>query len=73
MPAPHHQGRPPVDDQPMIEHDAAAAVRCEHDRLLPSQQSRQHGASIRRQPAREVGGHHRQWTREDIGQDQIIA
>jgi hypothetical protein len=37
MPAAHHQGRPSVDDQPMIEHDAAAAVRCEHDLLLPPQ------------------------------------
>jgi hypothetical protein len=37
MAAAHHQGRPPVDNQPMIEHDAAAAVWCEHDRLLPSQ------------------------------------
>jgi hypothetical protein len=37
MPAAHHQGRPSVDDQPMIEHDGAAAMRCEHDRLLPPQ------------------------------------
>jgi len=73
MPAAHHQGRPPVDDHPMIEHDAAAAVRCEHDRLLPSQQSRQHGASARSQPAREIGSHHGQWASEDIGQDQIVA
>jgi hypothetical protein len=73
MPAAHHQGRPTVDDEPMIEHDAAAAVRCEHDRLLPSQQPGQHGTSIGRQPAGEVGGHHRQWSRKDIGQDQIIA
>jgi hypothetical protein len=73
MPSAHHQGRPPIDDQPMIEHDAAAAVRREHDRLLPSQQPGQHGASARSQPAREVGGHDRQWAREDIGQDQIIA
>jgi hypothetical protein len=69
----HHQGRPPVDDQTMVEHYAAAAVWCEHDRLLPPQQSRQHGASIGRQPASKIGGHHRQWAREDIGQDQIIA
>jgi hypothetical protein len=57
----------------MIEYDAAAAVRCEHDRLLPSQQAGQHGASARSQPAREIGGHDRQWAREDIGQDQIVA
>jgi len=73
MPAAHDQGRPSIDHQPMIEHDAAAAVRCEDDRLLPSQQSRQHGASIGRQPASEIGGHHRQRAREDIGQDQIVA
>jgi len=73
MPAAHYQGRPPVDDQPMIEHDAAAAVGCEHDRLLAPQQSRQHGASIGRQPASEVGGHHRQRSRKDIRQDQIVA
>jgi hypothetical protein len=73
MPAAHHQGRPPVDDQPMIEHDGAAAVRCEHDRLLPPQQSRQHSPSIGRQSASKVGGHDRQWAREDIGQNQIIA
>jgi hypothetical protein len=47
MPAAHHQGRPPVDDQPMIEHDAAAAMRREHDRLLRSQQPGQYGASVR--------------------------
>jgi hypothetical protein len=73
MPAAHHQGRPAVDDQPMIEHDAAAAMWCEHDRLLPSQQSRQHGASARSQPAGEIGGHDGQWAREDIGQDQIVT
>jgi hypothetical protein len=50
----------------MIEHDAAAAMRCEHDRLLPSQQPGQHGASARSQPAREIGGHDRQWARKDI-------
>jgi hypothetical protein len=73
MPAAHHQGRPPVDDQPIIKRDAAAAVWCEHDRLLPSQQSRQHGASAGSQSMSEVGGHHCQWAREDIGQDQIVA
>jgi hypothetical protein len=57
----------------MIEHDAAAAMRCEHDRLLPSQQPGQHGEAVRSQPAREIGGHDRQWTREDIRQDQIVA
>jgi hypothetical protein len=63
MPAAHYQGRPPVDLQSMIEHDAAAAVWCEHDRLLPPQQSRQHGASIGRQSASEIRGHHRQGAR----------
>jgi hypothetical protein len=73
MPAAHHQRRPPVDHHPVIEHDAAAAMRREYDRLLPSQQSRQHSASMGRQPASKVGGHDRQWAREDIGQDQVIA
>jgi hypothetical protein len=73
MPAAHHQGRPPVDDQPMIEHDAAAAVRGEHNRLLPLQQPGQHGVSARSQPAGEIGGQCRQWARKDIGQDQIVT
>jgi hypothetical protein len=56
----------------MIEHDAAAPVRREHDRLLPTQQSRQNRASIGRQPEGEIGGHHRQWAREDIRHNQIV-
>ena len=56
----------------MIEHDAAAAVRCEHDRFLRAQQAGQDGAAARLQLAGEIGGHHRQWARKDIGEDQII-
>ena len=57
----------------MIEHDAAAAVRREHDRFLRAQQAGQDGAAARRQLAGEIGGHHRQGAREDIRQDQIVA
>jgi hypothetical protein len=57
----------------MIEDDAAAAVWCEHDRLLPWQQSRQHGAATGRQAASEIGGHHCKRARENIGKYQIVA
>jgi hypothetical protein len=57
----------------MIEDDAAAAVWREHDRFLPSQQSRQHSASIGRQAASEVSGHHCKRARENIGKYQIVA
>ena len=48
--AAQHQRRPSVDHDPPLEHDAAAAVRSEHDRLLSSQQSRQH-RRVRREPS----------------------
>jgi len=57
----------------MIEHDAAAAVRREHDRFLRAQQAGQDGAAARRQLAGEIGGHHRQRACEDIRQNQIVT
>ena len=72
-PRAQHQGRPSVDHEPAFEHDAAAAMRCEHDRLLPAQQSRQHGPSAGSQRAGKIARHQRQRARQDVRQDQVVT
>ena len=54
---------------------AKPRLRCgaQHDRLLPSQQARQHRMPAGRQMPREIGGHRRQGPRQDVGEDQIVA
>jgi hypothetical protein len=65
-PRPQNEGRPAVEDDAAFEHDAEAAMRCQHDRLLTAQQSRQHRPPAGHQGSREIGGEQRQRARQDI-------
>ena len=51
----HNQRRPPIDNHPVIEHDTAAAVWREDNRLLATQQSGQHGAPPVLQVTAQIG------------------
>ena len=48
-------------------------MRRQHDRLLASQQSRQHRPPAGCQVAREIGGQQREWPRQDVREDQVVA
>src|SRR5689334_13903046 len=69
----HHQGRPSVDDDPLLEDDAAAAMGSQNRWLLPSQEARQDRPAPGSQGASQIGSHYRQRAREDVGEDQIEA